>query len=77
MPLGEISADELFELSEISEKYGDSKIRTTLSQNLIITGINNEDVPSLLNKDVFKHLSPTPSTFIGYTVSCTGKEFCN
>ncbi|WP_242867599.1 nitrite/sulfite reductase [Clostridium saccharobutylicum] len=77
LPLGEISADELFELSEISEKYGDSKIRTTLSQNLIITGINNEDVPSLLNKDVFKHLSPTPSTFIGYTVSCTGKEFCN
>ena len=77
LPLGEISADELFELAEISEKYGDSKIRTTLSQNLIVTGINDEDVPSLLSKDVFKHLSPTPSTFIGYTVSCTGKEFCN
>ncbi|AKN32577.1 nitrite reductase [Clostridium carboxidivorans P7] len=26
---------------------------------------------------MFKHLSPTPKTFIGYTISCTGKEFCN
>ncbi|WP_315065767.1 nitrite/sulfite reductase [uncultured Clostridium sp.] len=77
LPLGEITSDELLELSDISEKYGDSKIRTTLSQNLIITGINDKDVPYLLKKDVFKHLSPTPKAFIGYTVSCTGKEFCN
>jgi ferredoxin-nitrite reductase len=77
LPLGEITYTELLELSDISQKYGDSKIRTTLSQNLIITGINDEDVPVLLEKDVFKHLSPTPKAFIGYTVSCTGKEFCN
>jgi ferredoxin-nitrite reductase len=77
LPLGEITCAELFELADISEKYGDNKIRTTLSQNLIVTGISDADVPSLLNKDVFKHLSPTPKTFVGYTVSCTGKEFCN
>jgi len=77
LPLGEISSDELFELSDISEKYGDSKIRTTLSQNLIITGISNENIPSLLEKDIFKQLSPNPNVFTGYTVSCTGKEFCN
>lgn len=77
LPLGEITSDEFFELADISEKYGDSKIRTTLSQNLIITDINDDDVPSLLEKDVFKYLSPTPKAFIGYTVSCTGKEFCN
>jgi ferredoxin-nitrite reductase len=77
LPLGEITSNEFFELADISEKYGDSKIRTTLSQNLIITGINDTDVPSLLERDIFKHLSPTPKTFIGYTVSCTGKEFCN
>lgn len=77
LPLGEITSDELFELADISEKYGDKKIRTTLSQNLIVTGINDTDVPSLLEMDIFKHLSPAPKTFIGYTVSCTGKEFCN
>lgn len=50
LPLGEITCDQLLELADISEKYGDRKIRTTLSQNLIITGISDEDVPSLLKK---------------------------
>ncbi|OPJ59134.1 nitrite/sulfite reductase [Clostridium chromiireducens] len=77
LPLGEITHDQLLELSDVSEKYGDSKIRTTLSQNLIITGISDENIPSLLEKDIFKQLSPSPSIFTGYTVSCTGKEFCN
>ncbi|GEP64059.1 hypothetical protein CBE01nite_18270 [Clostridium beijerinckii] len=77
LPLGEITCDQLLELADISEKYGDRKIRTTLSQNLIITGISDEEIPSLLKKDVFKQLSPNPSIFTGYTVSCTGKEFCN
>ncbi len=77
LPLGEITCDQLLELADISEKYGDSKIRTTLSQNLVIAGISNEDIPSLLEKDIFRQLSPNPSIFTGYTVSCTGKEFCN
>ena len=77
LPLGEITCDQLLELVNISEKYGDSKLRTTLSQSLIITGINNEDISYLLEKDIFKQLSPNPNIFTGYTVSCTGKEFCN
>jgi ferredoxin-nitrite reductase len=77
LPLGEITCEELSELADISVKYGDNKIRTTLSQNLIITGISNQDVEILLEKDIFKKLSPNPNTFIGHTVSCTGKEFCN
>ena len=77
LPLGEITCDQLLELADVSEKYGDSKIRTTLSQNLIITGISDENIPSLLEKDIFKQLSPNPNIFTGYTVSCTGKEFCN
>lgn len=77
LPLGEITCDQLLELADVSEKYGDSKIRTTLSQNLIVTGISDEDIQSLLKKDIFKQLSPNPNIFTGYTVSCTGKEFCN
>jgi ferredoxin-nitrite reductase len=77
LPLGEITSDELFEMANISEKYGESKLRTTLSQNLIITGINNEDVQVVLEQDVFEKLSPNPNLFLGHTVSCTGKEFCN
>ncbi|AWK52583.1 ferredoxin--nitrite reductase [Clostridium beijerinckii] len=77
LPLGEITCDELLEIADISDKYGDGKIRTTLSQNLIITGISDEDVTFLLEKDIFKRLSLNPNLFLGHTISCTGKEYCN
>lgn len=77
VPLGELNSDELFELAEISAKYGDSKLRTTLTQNLIVSGISDTEVEKLLRKDIFKRLSPNPNVFAGHTVSCTGKEFCN
>lgn len=48
--------EKFFELAEISTKYGDGKLRTTLTQNLIVSGISDEKVPYLLSKDIFKHL---------------------
>ncbi|MDP4145284.1 MAG: nitrite/sulfite reductase [Bacillota bacterium] len=77
LPLGEITCDQLLELAEISADYGDGKLRTTLTQNLIITGVGNENLSALLKKDIFNNLSPNPNPFVGYTVSCTGKEYCN
>jgi ferredoxin-nitrite reductase len=77
VPLGEIKYDELLKLSDLAKKYGDNKLRTTLSQNIIISGIGNNDINSLLLEDSFKRLSPTPNGFTGHTISCTGKEFCN
>ncbi|MCB2293575.1 nitrite/sulfite reductase [Clostridium algoriphilum] len=77
VPFGELNADHFFELARISEKYGDSNLRTTLSQNLIISGVTNELVPSILNEPILKNFSPVPSPFIGHSVACTGKEFCN
>lgn len=77
VPFGEVTAEELFALSEISEKYGDKTIRTTLTQNLILTGIDDKDVEKVLACEVLCRLSPNPGLFLGTTVSCTGKEYCN
>ncbi|MCB2295885.1 hypothetical protein LGK95_20705 [Clostridium algoriphilum] len=58
IPFGELNATHFFELARICEKYGDSNIRTTLSQNLIISGVTNEHIPSILNSQYlnFFHL---------------------
>lgn len=77
VPFGEVTADELLQLANICKEYGDNTIRSTLTQNLIITGIDDADIFHLLELDIFKRLSPNPNTFLGYTVACTGKEFCN
>lgn len=77
VPFGEVTADELFALANISEEYGDGSIRTTLTQNLILTGIDDSNLSQVLEHEVFKRLSPHPDSFLGHTVACTGKEFCN
>lgn len=77
VPFGEITAEELLELSTLCKEYGDATIRTTLSQNVIMTGVEESSLDSLLERNIFKRLSPNPNTFLGYTVACTGKEYCN
>lgn len=77
VPFGEVRADELYNLAEIAEGYGDNKIRTTLTQNLILTGIEGEELTKVLESDIFQRLSPKPNRFLAHTVACTGKEFCN
>jgi len=77
VPVGRLSAPELAELARLSEEYGDSHIRTTMSQNVLLTGVPNEKVEPLLGEAVLERLTPFPKRFTSRTVSCTGNEFCN
>jgi ferredoxin-nitrite reductase len=77
VPVGRTNASEFEQLADIAEKYGDGKIRTTMSQNIILSGIPDEKVEEALQAPVLKRLSPKASHFLSRTVSCTGNEFCN
>jgi ferredoxin-nitrite reductase len=77
VPVGRLSADEVFELSRISAQYGNGEIRTCNSQNLIIPNIPEENVEALLQEPIFSRITINPNSFIGHAVSCTGIEYCN
>ncbi|WP_019240815.1 MULTISPECIES: nitrite/sulfite reductase [Bacillus] len=77
VPVGRLSADEVFEIARISEQYGNGEIRTCNSQNLIIPNIPSENVDALLAEPIFKRITINPNSFIGHAVSCTGIEYCN
>ncbi|SMO33454.1 nitrite/sulfite reductase [Melghirimyces algeriensis] len=77
VPVGRLSADEVLELARISKKYGNGEIRNCNSQNLIIPNIPDEHVEQLLQEHIFKRITLDPPPFIGYSVSCTGIEYCN
>ncbi|MBP1173312.1 MULTISPECIES: nitrite/sulfite reductase [unclassified Paenibacillus] len=77
VPVGRLSADELHELAELADRYGDGQIRTTMSQNILLSGVPNEQVDELLEAPVLQRLTPQPKHFMSRTVSCTGNEFCN
>lgn len=77
VPVGRLNASELVQLADLSDNYGDGKIRTTMSQNIILSGVPNHQVEELLKAPIFQRLTPTPKHFMSRTVSCTGNEFCN
>ncbi|WP_310830432.1 nitrite/sulfite reductase [Paenibacillus pedocola] len=77
VPVGRLNSDELIQLADLADSYGESKIRTTMSQNIILSGIPDDKLPELLQAPVLQRLSPEAKNFISRTVSCTGNEFCN
>ncbi|KLU63968.1 sulfite reductase [ferredoxin] [Desulfosporosinus acididurans] len=77
VPLGRLSADNLKDLADITDKYGDGTIRITNSQNIILAGISDNRVMSFLHEPLLHVLTPFPETFKAHTISCTGKDFCN
>ncbi|WP_243289934.1 nitrite/sulfite reductase [Bacillus sp. FJAT-47783] len=78
VPVGRLTADEVFEISEVSKIYGNGEIRTCNSQNFIIPNIPNDEVELLLNEKIFQgRISTTPHSITAYSVSCTGTEYCN
>lgn len=77
VPVGRLNADEWLQLADIAETYGDGRIRTTMSQNILLSGIPNEKVDEVLEQPVLERLTPFPKHFMSRTVSCTGNEFCN
>jgi ferredoxin-nitrite reductase len=75
--VGRVSADELFQLADLADKYGNGSIRTCNSQNIILPNIPNEKVEALLQEPLLQRLTPFPKVFEGHAISCTGNEFCN
>ncbi|HZG59459.1 MAG TPA: nitrite/sulfite reductase [Anoxybacillus sp.] len=77
VPVGRLSADEVFEIARVAKQYGNGEVRLCNSQNLIIPNIPNEHVDAVLKEKVFERITIKPKSFIGYSVSCTGIEYCN
>ncbi|MEI7025629.1 nitrite/sulfite reductase [Paenibacillus sp. y28] len=77
VPVGRMNSDELIELARLSDEYGSGTLRTTVSQNIILSDIPTEKVDALLKETILQRLTPFPERFMSRTVSCTGNEFCN
>jgi ferredoxin-nitrite reductase len=77
VPVGRTNSDELGQLADLADQYGDGTLRATVSQNLILTGVPDDKIEALLQEPVLQRLNPNPNRFMSRTVSCTGNEFCN
>jgi len=76
-PVGRVTADQLFELARLSDAYGQSELRFTPLQNVIIPHVPDTRVGDLTQEPLLRELPYNPSEVMRGVVSCTGTDFCN
>jgi len=74
---GRLKADWLIELGRLAKEYGDGTLRLTQRQNVVLTGINEEDLEEFKDEPLLEDIPVDPSPFRRGAISCTGTEFCN
>jgi len=73
---GRLSGDQLLELAELAEQYGNGELRTTIMQNIIVVNVPNEKTAGLVIALNGMGLQVDVSAFWRGAIACTGTEFC-
>jgi NAD(P)H-nitrite reductase large subunit len=77
VPVGRITASQLFEVARVAETYGNGDVRITISQNLVIPHVPDDRVRALTHEPLLRELPPDPSGAMRGLVSCTGIDYCH
>ncbi|MDR7921060.1 ferredoxin--nitrite reductase [Thermosynechococcus sp. HY213] len=77
VPVGRLYATDFYELARLAQVYGQSEVRLTVEQNLIIPHVPSAVLPSLLREPLLTKFRPEPPPLERALVSCTGAQFCN
>jgi sulfite reductase (NADPH) hemoprotein beta-component len=76
LPIGDVTAAQLREISALAEEYGDASARTTPSQDLLLRWIRKEDIAALHARLVAAGLALDGADTIADVTSCPGAESC-
>jgi len=77
VPVGRLSAADLFDLARIADVYGSSELRLTVEENVIIPNVPESRIESLLKEPLLERFAIDPAPLMRALVSCTGSKFCN
>ena len=76
IPVGRMYADDMYEFARVADTYGNSDMRLTVEQNLLITNVSDEQVSALLQDPLLQKFPADPDNLMRGLVSCTGNQFC-
>lgn len=73
---GRLSGDQLVQLADLADKYGDGQLRATIMQNIILVNVPNAQARDLVHALGEMELQVEVSPFWRGAIACTGTEFC-
>jgi sulfite reductase beta subunit-like hemoprotein len=76
LPLGDVSAGQLRVLADVAEAYADGAVRMTLTQNLVLRWVADDDVQPLYERLAAADLAAPDAETLADVVSCPGAETC-
>ena len=76
LPLGDITANQLRSLADISRKYVRETVRTTVEQNLVLRWVSEADLPALFNDLREAQLNASGAGTISDITACPGSDTC-
>ncbi len=77
IPVGRLTADDMFALARLADVYGNSELRLTVEQNVILPHIPDSRVALFQQEPLLQRFSLQPGNLERSLVSCTGSQFCN
>jgi len=75
--IGDFTVDQLYALSEISEKYSEGEVRTTAQQDIVIRWVKSSDVKAIYHELKEAGLNQPGSQEAANVTSCPGADTCN
>jgi sulfite reductase (ferredoxin) len=73
---GRLSGDQLIQLADLAEQYGDGHLRATIMQNIVLVNVPNAKTRDLIHALGEIDLRVESSRFWRGAIACTGTEFC-
>ena len=73
---GRVTGDQLAVAADLSERYGDGTLNTTIMQNLLLLNVPGQNVDALVRGLSEVQMRVEGSAFWRGTITCTGTEFC-
>ena len=77
VPVGRMTSEQMLQVADLAENYGNGQIRLTVGQNLIIPNVPDRRLGELTAEPVLQELRYDPSEVMRGLVSCTGMDYCH
>jgi ferredoxin-nitrite reductase len=77
VPVGRMTSEQMLQVAELAENYGNGQLRLTVGQNLIIPNVPDGRIGELTEEPLLKELRYDPSEIMRGLVSCTGMDYCH
>ena len=77
VPVGRMTSEQMLQVADVAENYGNGQLRLTVGQNVIIADVPDSKIGELTQEPVLQQLRYDPSEVMRGLVSCTGMDFCH